>query len=433
MAKNQVGDRNSEGNDRSNNRKKRESLFSILGPGLVTGAADDDPSGVATYSIAGAKSGTSLLWMAVISWPFMAFVQMMCARVGMVTGEGLAAALRKKVARPVLILFCLALFVANTLNVGADLAAMGDAAEMLTGVDSKIFIILLGLGITWATVQLSYQKMALVLKWLALFLLAYIVTAFYVGPDWKQTFYDTAVPTIPKGAEAWEMVVAILGTTISPYLFFWQASQEVEEEKRKGRNIIQRKGATAKELRDRRWDVGIGTFASNCVMYFIILTTALTLYKHGIHNIETSKQAAEALRPIAGHFATFLYTAGLIGVGLLAIPTLTGSAGYAFAETFGWRQGLDAKIQRARGFYTIVILSMVTAIGLDFSNVNPVKALYWSAVVNGILAPFCLVGLILVASDKKIMCDQPSSKFSIAMVSLITALMFAAGIAMFVV
>ena len=408
-------------------------FFKALGPGVITGAADDDPSGIATYSIAGAQLGTSLLWTAFLTWPLMAAVQMMCARIGMVTGEGLAGALRKRFPRPLLILMAVTLLVANTVNIGADLAGMADAAEMLTGVNSHYFVVLFGVGIAVATIRLRYRQIASILTWLALTLFAYVITAFLIHPHWSAVVHDALVPSLPKGREAWATLVAILGTTISPYLFFWQTSQEVEEEKALGRRmLVNRRGATGREMIDRKLDVGIGTFASNLVMFFVILTTALTLHTHGITHIETSRQAAEALRPLAGRFAATLYTLGILGVGLLAIPTLSGSAAYAFAETFRWRQGLDQQLARARQFYGIVLLSTVVGIALDFFNINPVKALFWSAVLNGLLAPFLLVGILVVASDRLLMQGQPSSRLSYALVALTTVLMFGAAIGMFV-
>jgi Mn2+/Fe2+ NRAMP family transporter len=348
---------------------KLRNFFKKLGPGLITGAADDDPSGIATYSIAGAQLGTSLLWLAWITWPLMGAVQMMCARIGMVTGRGLAAALRKKVSRPILVVICASLFIANTLNVAADLAG--------------------------------------VLKWLTFFLLAYIVAAFDSHPHWGEVLRDGFVPVFPKGS--WPTIVAILGTTISPYLFFWQSSQEVEEEKEHGQTTLKlRKGGTQQELNDRAIDVGAGTFLSNIVMFFIIVTTAYALHAHGITKIETSRDAALALKPLAGDFAFLLYTVGILGVGFLAIPTLTGSAAYALAETFAWKQGLDVKFKKAHYFYTVIIVSTVIAVLLNFLHINPVQALYWSAVVNGLLAPFLIVLLLLVAMDKKLMENQPS-------------------------
>ena len=407
-------------------------FWRALGPGVITGAADDDPSGIATYSAAGAQFGTSLLWTALVTWPLMAAVQTMCARIGMVTGRGLMGALRKKFPRPVLLAVCGALFIANTINIGSDLSGMADAAELLTHVTSHVWVVLFGAIIAWATVRLRYVLIANVLKWLALVLFAYVLAALIVGPDWSHVAHDTFFPGIPRERGEWAMVVAILGTTISPYLFFWQASQEVEEEKAMGRHtIVARRGATPEEIKARKWDVGIGTFFSNVAMFFIILTTALTLHSAGITQVNTSAEIAAALRPLAGNLATLLYTVGLLGTGALAIPTLAGSAAYAFAETFGWNQGIDERFGRARAFYVVVIIAMGIGVGLDFANVNPVKALYWTAILNGLLAPFLLLGIVIAASDRKLMQNQPSSLLGRGVVWLTTAAMFGAAIAMF--
>ena len=407
-------------------------FFSTLGPGLITGAADDDPSGIATYSIAGAQMGTAMLWTAFITWPFMACVQFMCARIGLVTGMGLGDALRRKGPRWLLFGGALGLLIANTINVGSDLSGMADAAEMLTGLNSRIYVVIFGVVIAYATVRFRYHQIATIMKWLAAVLFAYVITAFIAGPDWPSVLRDTFVPSWPRNHKAWENLVAILGTTISPYLFFWQASQEVEEEKAMGRRLrVQREGATKREIADRKLDVGTGTFFSNLVMYFIILTTALTLHKHGVTDIDTSKQAAEALRPFAGTLAYLLYTIGIIGVGFLAIPTLAGSAAYAFAETFSWREGLDEPFRGARPFYAVLIFSMVLGIGMDFIGINPVRALFWTAVINGVLAPFLLVGVLIAASDRKLMQNQPSSWLSRIAVGTITLVMFGAAAAMF--
>ncbi len=407
-------------------------FFSLLGPGLITGAADDDPSGIATYSIAGAQMGTAMLWTAFITWPFMGCVQFMCARIGMVTGMGLGDALRRKGPRWLLFGGALGLLIANTINVGSDLSGMADAAEMLTGINSHVYVVIFGVAIGFATVRFRYHQIAMVMKWLAAVLFAYVITAFMLRPNWGTVLHDTFVPSWPRNHEAWQNLVAILGTTISPYLFFWQASQEVEEEKAMGRRLlVQREGATERELINRKLDVGTGTFFSNFVMYFIILTTALALHKNGITDIETSKQAAEALRPLAGILASLLYTIGIIGVGFLAIPTLAGSAAYAFAETFSWKEGLDEPFRGARLFYTVLISSMLLGIGMDFLNINPVKALFWTAVINGVLAPFLLVGVLVCASDRKLMEGQPSSWLSRIAVGIITLVMFGAAAAMF--
>ena len=408
-------------------------FWRALGPGIITGAADDDPSGIATYSIAGAQFGTGLLWMALLSWPLMAAVQTMCARIGMVTGRGLMGALRSKFPRPLLLAACGALFIANTINIASDLAGMADAAELLTRMSSHIWVVVFGVLIAYATVRLRYVMLANVLKWLALVLFAYVITAFIVGPHWTLVAHDTFVPSMPREPGAWAMVVAILGTTISPYLFFWQASEEVEEEKAMGRHsILARRGATAEEIKTREWDVGLGTLFSNVAMFFIILTTALTLHRAGITNPQTSREVASALRPLAGDLATLLYTVGILGVGTLAIPTLSGSAAYAFAETFGWHQGIDERFGRARAFYIVVIIAMLVGVALDFANVNPVKALYWTAILNGLLAPFLLLGILVTASDRALMQGQPSSPLGRFVVGLTTLVMFGAAFAMFV-
>jgi NRAMP (natural resistance-associated macrophage protein)-like metal ion transporter len=408
-------------------------VLGSLGPGVVTGAADDDPSGIATYSITGAQFGTSFLWAALLTWPLMAAVQSMCARIGMVTGRGLGSAIGTKFPRPALLVITVSLFVANTINVGADLAGMADAAELLTGVPTLVWVALFGAGIAWATIELRYATIASALKWLALVLFAYVVVALHLGPDWRVVLHDTVIPSIPQGKDGWQTLVAILGTTISPYLFFWQASQEVEEEKSMGRRrVVDRVGASDEEIRARRFDVAAGTFFSNLVMFFIILATAMTLHQHGITHPTTSREVANALTPIAGKFATLLYTVGLIGTGALAIPTLAGSAAYAFAETFGWRQGMDEKFRRARAFYSVFGLSILIGVCLPFLHVNPVKALFWSAVANGFLAPPVLVGVLLVASDAKLMHNQASGRLSRVVVGITTLLMVGAAVGMLI-
>lgn len=402
-----------------------------LGPGLTSGAADDDPSGVTTYSIAGAQAGLALLWTALLSWPLMACVQMMCARIGMVTGMGLAGALRQKFPRGLVAFAALTLLIANTINIASDLTGMADAAEMLTGVSSHVFVVAFGALICYATIRLRYHQIAGVLRWLAVFLFSYVVAGFAIRPEWGSVFEATFVPHWPQKGE-WGLLVAIFGTTISPYLFFWQAGQEVEEEKAKGRRLIAaRQGATPRELADRRIDVGFGTFASNVVMFFIILTTALTLHRNGMTDITTTREAAQALRPLAGDAAFVLFTVGIVGTGLLAVPTLAGSAAYAFAETFDWVYGLDQKLEDAVSFYVVFILAAAGGVLLDFLDVDPIRALYWSAVANGLLAPFLLVGVYLVAADKRIMLGQPNSLVTRVTVLLTIVLMFGCAVGMF--
>jgi len=406
-------------------------VLRALGPGVTTGAADDDPSGIATYSVVGAQNGLAFLWTALFIWPLMAGVQFMCARVGMVTGMGLAGAMLQKFPRWLVGLAVLSLLIANIINIAADLSGMADAAHMLGAGPSMLYVWVFGLGISLLTVFLRYHQIANTLKWLALALFAYVITAFLVHPDWTAVLHAALIPSLPHGSDGWGALVAILGTTISPYLFFWQAGQEIEEEKSRGQALIaNRYGATAQELSDRRIDVGLGTFFSNLAMFFIILTTASTLHRHGITHIETSRDAAEALRPLAGDYAYYLYTIGIVGTGLLAIPTLAGSAAYAVAETFDWRYGLDEKLKNATSFYAVFVLATIAGAVLDLLHINPIKALYWTAIINGFLAPFLLAGLLRVAADRKIMRGQPSSRLARNVVILTTVLMFAAAIGM---
>jgi NRAMP (natural resistance-associated macrophage protein)-like metal ion transporter len=419
--------------ERNTKSAVRGQLLRSLGPGIVTGAADDDPSGIATYSIAGAQFGLGFLWTALLTWPLMAAVQTMCARVGMVTGQGLMSAFRMRFPRWVLVIVAAALFIANTINIGSDLSAMADAAELLSGVSSHLWVFVFASSIAFATLFLRYATIGNALKWLALVLVAYVITAFLIHPRWSDVLLATIKPSFPAGRGAAATLVAILGTTISPYLFFWQTSHEVEYEKDLGRRRLEdRQGASHAELVIRKVDVGAGTFASNVAMYFIILTTALTLHTHGMTHIATSREVASALRPLAGSFATVLYTVGILGTGALAIPTLAGSSAYAFAETFGWHQGIDERVDQAPGFYAVVVAAVSIGVLLDFTNVNPISALYWSAVINGLLAPFLLVGLLVVASNKNLMQGQPSSLLGRVVVGVTTIAMVLAAIGMFV-
>jgi NRAMP (natural resistance-associated macrophage protein)-like metal ion transporter len=403
-----------------------------LGPGLITGAADDDPSGIVTYSMVGAQHGLSLLWTAWVSWPMMAAVQMMCARIGLVTGEGLGKVFKRKFPRSVVVTVCCALFLANTINIAADLSGMAAAGEMLFGVNALILVPLFGAAIAVALVYYRYERIATILKWLVLSLFAYVAAAFLVHPHWGEVASATFLPTWPRGAKVWESIVALLGTTISPYLFFWQASLEVEEAEANGQSRRSRRTrVTGTRLLDRAVDVGLGGFLSNLIAFFIILTGALTLHARGITDIQTSRQAAEALAPLAGNFAAGLYAVAIVAVGLLAIPTLAGSAGYAFSEAFNWPHGLSKKFSEAHAFYGVILLSVGLGIGSDFLNVNPMKFLYWSAVINGVLAPFLLCGILLIAGDRTIMKTQTSSALNRIVVGLTTLAMFAAALAMF--
>lgn len=404
-----------------------------MGPGVVTGAADDDPSGIATYSIAGAQLGTHLLWTAFLTWPLMAFVQMMCARIGMVTGLGLAQALERKFSRRVVLVTSLVLFAANTINIGSDLAGMSDALEVITTVPAEFFVAPLGICIMWATIALRFNQIERVLKWLVSILLVYVVTPFLISIDWYEVLMATFIPSIPSGSTAWATLVALLGTTISPYLFFWQTGEEIENAKAFNRrqSSLRVSVERAPSLADRAIDVGLGTFFSNVVMFFIILTTAMTLHRAGTTHVESAKDAALALRPLAGDLASTLYTIGILGVGFLAIPTLAGSAAYALAETFRWSNGLDEKFQAAPKFYSTMIVSVAIGVALNFLDVNPMRALFWTAVINGVLAPFLLVGILAITTDRTIMRGQTSSRLSVGVVGLTTLIMFTATIGMF--
>ncbi|PYL08444.1 MAG: iron transporter [Verrucomicrobia bacterium] len=404
----------------------------LLGPGLTTGTSDNDPSGIATYSIVGAQLGTSLLWTAFVTMPLMGFVQFTCARIGMVTGRGLAGALRQVCPRWLLVIAAAGLLGANIITIGADLGGMSDAGQMLTGINSYLLTIIFGAGIAFVIVKFRYNQIAFVLKWLTLALLAYVITAFIVKPNWGSILHDTFIPSWPHGKNAWQSLVAVLGTTISPYLFFWQTSQEVEEEKAKGRRLlVSREGASKQEIEHRGIDVGVGAFYSNLVMYFILLTAALTLHPHHVTNIESSRQVAQALEPLAGSFAAILYTTGLIGAGFLAIPILAGSSAYAFAETFAWKEGLDVPVTSARYFYALIGVSTLMGIAMVFLKINPIKALFGASVINGILAPFLLIGVLIISSNRTLMKRQPSPWLGRILVGLTAAIMFIAAGAMF--
>jgi NRAMP (natural resistance-associated macrophage protein)-like metal ion transporter len=413
-------------------KKLLKRFVNIVGPGFVTGAADDDPSGVATFSIAGAKFGFMFLWISWLIWPFVAVVQFVCAKIGMVTGKGLAGAMSQTIPRPLMIGICALLFIANFINIGADLAGMADAAELLTGISSHLFVAIFGAIIFFSIIKFRYQQIANTLKWLVLSLFSYVITAFIVDPDWDMIMRTSLSISIPSTQEEIAMLIAILGTSISPYLFFWQASHEVEEGRNVKRKMLINNKIKPIEMKDRILDVSFGTFFANIVMFFIILTTALTLNAHGITEIETSKDVAKALEPLAGELATLLYSVGIISVGFLAIPTLAGSAAYALAETYDWSQGLDSSWLEAKSFYIIIGASIMLGMLIDFSDIDPIKAMFFSAVINGMIAPFMLVAILIIARDETVMGSQAISKMP-QFILLITALtMFTASIAMFI-
>jgi NRAMP (natural resistance-associated macrophage protein)-like metal ion transporter len=406
--------------------------FRILGPGLITGASDDDPSGIATYAVAGAALGLGMLWTAPATLPLMAAVQLICARIGLVTGRGLAGVIRGRYPRPLLYAACLLLLVANVFNIAADLAGMADASQMLTGVPSLLSIPLFGVVILLATVYLSYPRFARYLKWLTAVLLAYVLAAFLARPDWRHVALATVTPRLAWDSTYITTLVGVLGTTISPYLFFWQASHEVEQEKAQGRRTLaQRRGATAHELADARLDVVTGMFFSNVAMFFIMLATAVTLHPAGRTEIETARQAAEALRPLAGDLASVLFALGLIGTGLLAIPVLAGSASFAVAEVFGWRSGLDLTPRRGRRFYLVFAGAVVAGMLLDLVGTNPIRMLFLCAVLNGLLAPPLLFLVMLVSRNRAIMGEHANGPWLNGLGWTATAVMSLAALAFF--
>jgi NRAMP (natural resistance-associated macrophage protein)-like metal ion transporter len=412
--------------------KAIQKFFAELGPGLITGAADDDPSGIATYSVTGAAFGYGPLWTALFCFPLMAAVQLMCSRLGMATGRGLAAVVRRRYPRWVLWGACLLLLVANVINIAADLGGMADATRMVTGIPAMWLTPLFAALIVAALFLTSYRTMARVFKWLTLVLFAYVITAFLAHPDWRAVLHATFVPDMRWSREYLSVLVAILGTSISPYLFFWQAAQEVEEERAEGKNTVaKRQGATDAELKKARTDVLVGMFFSNFVMYFIILTTAATLHAHGITKISTASQAAEALKPLAGKGAYWLFTLGLIGTGMLGVPVLAGSSAYAIAEAMSWGASLDRKPALAPKFYGVLAFAMALGVALDRVGLDAVKMLFWSAVANGVLAPPLIVLAVLLTTDRSVMGDLVNPPLLKWVGWLAAAVMTAAALAMF--
>jgi NRAMP (natural resistance-associated macrophage protein)-like metal ion transporter len=380
-------------------------ILKVLGPGLITGASDDDPSGIGTYAVAGASLGYSMLWTAPWSFPLMAAVQFICAKVGMVSGRGLAGVLRQHYPRWLLYPAVLLLVIANTINAGADIGAIAAAINMLvpmlpiTGLIVPIALLVLGLQV-WG----SYRLIARTFKWLTLALLAYVAAGLFVHPDVGEVVRNTLIPHFSFDATSLTSLVAILGTTISPYLFFWQSSQEVEEEVEMGRTRVwQRLGATDSELKYRAWDVNTGMFFAIVVMYFIMLSTGATLHQTGHTDINTAAEAAVALEPMAGQAAGLLLALGLVGTGFLAVPILTGSAAYAVSEAFGWRFGLNQNPARAKQFYAIIVIATLLGMLINFVGINPIDALFWTAVINGFMAPPLLVLIMVIANNRTIM------------------------------
>ena len=416
-------------------RLSLEALFKRLGPGVITGAADDDPSGIATYSQAGAQGGFNLLWTVVLTWPLMVAVQSVSARIGRVTGRGLAGNMVLAFPRPVVTGLVLLLFIANTINLGADLAAMGAAAQLMLGWDSShLFTLAFALFSLLAVVFIPYHRYVGLLKWFTFSLFAYVGVVFAVKIDWAAVVAGALLPRFELSGEAITLIVAVFGTTISPYLFFWQSSQEVEDEEADpdAAPLIKHPEQASRELNRIGWETWVGMAISNLIAFFIILTTAVTLHANGRTDIQSAEQAAEALRPIAGDFAFVLFSLGLIGTGLLAIPVLAGSVAYAVGEALGWHTGLERPLNDARPFYLVITLAIVLGIGVDLAGFDPIKALVWSAVLNGVIVVPIMVAMMVMASRRKLMGEFVAARWQRILGWAATVVMAAAAVAMFV-
>ena len=410
--------------------KRGRQYWENLGPGWTTGASDDDPSGIATYSQAGATYGFQLLWLSAFTFPLMAVVQEMCARIGLVTGRGLAANIRDHMPRWVLYISTILLLIANIFNIGADLGAMSRAVMLLTP-GFSFGTLVLGFTILSLALQIfiPYDRYARYLKFLALVLFSYVLTALIIGLNWKAILAKAFIPSLTFSKDQIILVCGVLGTTISPYLFFWQTSQEVEEGIMRQKIMPKLKsGATPQNIKNMRIDVWTGMFVSNLIMFFIIVVCGAILFSNGVTNIKTSADAATALRPLAGQNAYLLFTLGIIGTGLLAVPILAGSASYALSESFGWANGLHRELKEANAFYGVIIIAMIIGLGINFVGLDTIKALIYSAVLNGLVAPVILVMIVLLSANKKIMGEHVNHKFITGLGWLITAIMILAGI-----
>jgi NRAMP (natural resistance-associated macrophage protein)-like metal ion transporter len=409
--------------------KKTKKYWNILGPGLTTGASDDDPSGIATYSQTGAQYGFQLLWLSIFTFPLMSVVQEMCARIGIVTGRGLAGNIREHFSKRILYVCTGLLFAANAFNIGADLGAMAKGVQLLIG-GVNFYAAVIGFAILSILLQiyLPYARYAHYLKWLAMILLTYIASALMAHLDWNSVIHGALKPSIHWSKDQIILICAILGTTISPYLFFWQTSQEVESEILKGKKTVaERKGSNPHEIRAMRLDVWTGMLLSNVVMFFIIAACGAILFPQGITQIHTASEAAEALRPFAGNATYLLFALGIIGTGLLAIPVLAGSSSYAVSEGFKWREGLGRKLRQAHAFYGVILFSVLIGLGMNFLGIDPIKALIYSAVANGIVAPVVLVLIVLISSNKKIMGEWTNKPSTTWIGWFVTLIMILAG------
>ena len=412
----------------------RQHPLARVGPGLITGVADDDPSGIATYSQAGAQFGLGMLWTMPLAFPLMSAIQSMCGRIGRVTGKGLAANIKDAFPPPVLKGAVLLLLTANILNIAADVAAMGEVAELVTGVDRHLMTACFVILTLALQIFVPYHRYVAFLKWLTLSLLAYAAVLFTVHVPWSQVLLQTIRPTFTPNAAAAAVVIGVFGTTISPYLFFWQASEEVENMQAGVAvpSLLREPSAAPAELRRIGWDTWSGMLYSDITAYFIILATALTLHAAGITNIDTAAQAASALRPLAGNFAFELFAVGILGVGLVGVPVLAGSGAYAMSEAMGWRYGLERKVAEARGFYAVIAVSVMAGVVIQYSPISPMKALFWSSVINGVVAVPLMAIIIVLVSKKSVMGAFTASRPIVILGWIATALMGAAAVRMFV-
>ena len=412
---------------------KLKAYWKVLGPGLVTGASGDDPSGIGTYSQTGAQFGYTQLWTALFTFPLQAAIQEICARIALQTGRGLAANIRKYYPKPILYFYIAILFIANTISLGADLGAMAASAQLLFGLPVLLWLAVMTILTALLEIFIPYKQYAKVLRVLTLTLFAYVIGAFFTTQDWGQVLRNTIIPTLHFDRQYLFNLVAVLGTTITPYLFFWQANQEVEEEIDEGKKTeAQRKGVSKTELKWMRTDVLSGSFFSNIVFWFIVITTASALNQSGITNIDSAPKAAEALRPLAGDFAYVLFATGIIGTGLLAVPILAGSAAYAVSETFKFREGLSLKLGEAPVFYGVIALSTLIGGAINLIGINPISALYYAAVLNGIVAPLLLFMIMLISNNPKIMQNKANRRTSNILGWIATIAMGAAAVALLI-
>lgn len=403
----------------------------VLGPGLITGASDNDPSGIGTYSVAGASYGFAMLWLAWFTLPLMAAAQNICARIGQASGKGLTTLVKQHYPAWLAYPFTILLLVANTVTIGADLGAMAAGVNLLTGLPARMVLVPVALLLVAALIFGRYRVIASVLKWLTLFLLAYVAAAFVIRPNWGSVLQATVTPRLSFDAKFISTLVAVLGTTITPYMWFWQTSEEVEEQVARGETKLgQRRGTTERAVRNRQIDVNFGAVVSNAVMFFVLLTTGATLFAHGEHDIGSVADAAQALAPLAGGATKYLFGIGFIGMGLLAIPVLAGSSAYALCEACDWKVGLDRPVHTVPQFYAVIALATVVGMALNFTSLNPIDALVLASVVNGVAAPFILAVIMLVANQPHIMAGYRNGWLSNVLGWLTTGVMGAAAVAL---